>query len=253
MLPATRQQKILGYIQEKGSAQVKELADYCHVSEATVRRDLDEMAQAGSIERTHGGAMIQSSTTFERVHREKMELMLPEKKRIAKMAASLVSDGESIFVDSGTTAFFLAQQLTAKKDLTVVTNNLDIACSVPLDGSSTMVITGGMRRENYNVLVGSTTEEFISGLYVDIAFLGCDAINSQSGVFNSNFLEIGVKKQITRIGKRLVLLTDHTKFRRNALAKVCNLRDIDVMISDKGLDGAIVREVEEAGPKVILV
>jgi len=252
-IPAKRQQRIVSYINEKSGAQIKELSDLCHVSEATIRRDLDELAQSGQVERTHGGAMAVSSTSFERYHSEKIKLMTAEKRRIAKRAAELVKDGDSVFLDSGTTAFFLAQHLTQHRNLTIITNNLDIAYAVQVHASSTMVVTGGIRRDNYSVLVGSTTESFIKSLYVDIAFMGSDAVNPRAGVFNSNFMEIGVKQEVAKCGKRLVLITDRSKFSRRALTKVCDLSAIDVVITDKGLEEDIRELLCEQISNVILV
>lgn len=231
-----RQRLILETVNQDGSASIKSLSQQFGVSEATARRDLDDLAASGYVERFHGGAVRVNSTTFERVHSEKMKTMLEEKQRIAAYAASLISDGESVFLDSGSTAFFIAQQLRDLRDLTVVTNNLDIAYSAEFHQTSSLVVTGGVRRDDYSLLIGSLAERTIDELYVDTVFLGCDAVDAESGVFNTNYLELGVKQKIVKCGKRTILVTDHTKFHRKALAKVCELNELDLIITDAGID-----------------
>lgn len=248
-----RQQEIMKQVNKVGSISIKDAAVECRVSEATIRRDLDELTVSGLIERVHGGAMRLSSTTFERYHSEKMKTMLNEKRKIASYAASLVENGDSIFLDSGTTTFFLAHELVNHSDLTVITNNLDIAYSAQFNSTSTLIVTGGMRRDNYSVLIGDVAENTIKSFKVDKVFMGCDAISPKDGIYNSNFLEIGVKKQIVLCGKKVILVTDSSKFHRQALAKVCNLSDVDMIITDDDLEENTVEEIKKIVPNTVCV
>jgi len=231
-----RQQSILDYVNNAGSAQIKDLAIELSVSEATVRRDFDEIALSGLVERVHGGIVKANGTAFERIHSEKMQSMLQEKQRIARKAASLVSNGDSLFLDSGSTTFFIAQNLANLTDLTIVTNNLDIAYSCQFHPTTSLLVTGGVRRDNYSVLIGDVAENMLKSFFVDIAFMGCDAISIENGVYNTNFMELGIKKQIVQCGKRLILVTDSSKFHKKALAKVCDVQELDMVITDTGLD-----------------
>ena len=181
------------------------------------------------------------------------EAFSPEKTRIAKEAAKLIKDGYSIFLDSGTTTLLLAGQLLPFQNLTVVTHNLDIAYHAKLDKSSTLIVTGGMRRDDYGVLIGSITEELVNKLSVDFAFLGADAVNPGSGVYNSNFLEIGTKKSIINCGENRVLLTDHTKFKQRALTKICDIEEFDIIITDNGIDDETREILEEKVTRLITV
>ena len=182
-----------------------------------------------------------------------MKIMIPEKTRIAKEAAKLVKEGDSLFIDSGTTTFLLAQQLQNIKKLTVITNNLDIAYTTKLDTSSTMIVTGGIRRDGFSVLVGDIAEEFIKRLYVDIAFVGADAASVEHGVFNSNFMEIGIKQSMASSGKKVVLLADHSKFGQKALAKVCDWDKFDAVITDSGIDAETAKSMRTKVRQLILV
>lgn len=248
-----RQRTIAEYLEQNQSISVKRAAEICNVSEATARRDIDEMANAGLIERIHGGAVLHRGTGFEEYHAEKMKIMIPEKTRIAKEAAKLVKEGDSLFIDSGTTTFLLAQQLQNIKKLTVITNNLDIAYTTKLDTSSTMIVTGGIRRDGFSVLVGDIAEEFIKRLYVDIAFVGADAASVEHGVFNSNFMEIGIKQSMASSGKKVVLLADHSKFGQKALAKVCDWDKFDAVITDSGIDAETAKSMRTKVRQLILV
>ena len=248
-----RQQEILDCINANGNANIRDFVGIYDVSEATIRRDFDELSKLGLIDRIHGGAVRVNSTTHERYHSEKMSLMLNEKKRIAAYAASLVKNGESLFLDSGTTANFIALELANHKDLVIVTNNLDIVRSVPFDPSVTLIVTGGIRKDQYSALVGNIAEQIIDSFHVDKAFMGCDAIDSESGVYNSNFPAVGIKKCITRCGKQTILIADSSKFYIKALAKVCGLEAIDMIITDTGLDEKTAQAVKKHVPNTICV
>ena len=252
-IPAQRQQQILEYLQSQKSITIRKAAEIFMVSEATVRRDLDELASTGKIERTHGGAVLHTGTGFEWQHAEKMQEMIPEKKRIAIAAKKLIEDGDSLFLDTGTTTYLLAEELKEKKRLTVVTNNLDIAYTTELDATSTMIITGGIRRDGYSSLVGDIAADLVRKLYVDVSFIGADAVSVGNGVFNTNFNEIGIKKSGIESGKRKVLLADSSKFSRKALAKICDLQEFDIIITDSGVDEAQLRILKEKIARVIIV
>ncbi len=248
-VPAERQEMIVQYIRANGSAQIHALGEWLGVSDATIRRDLDDLDQVGKLERTHGGAICsRCGTAFERRHDEKMHIMQEEKRRIAQRAASDIREGDTIFLDSGTTTYFLGTFLRDIPNLTVFTYDLFIAYSLELHPTSSLVVTGGVRRQGYpNVLLGAQVENFLQGLRVDKAFLGADAVDLDYGVSNSNFMEAEIKRQATRSGLQTYLLVDHGKFNTVALARVCALGDIDVLITDSGADA----EYQEALKKEI--
>ncbi len=248
-----RQQEILDYINGNGSATIRDFLGIYDVSEATIRRDFDELSKLGLIDRIHGGAMRVNSTALVHFHTEKMTLRLNEKKQIAAYAASLVKNGESLFLDSGTTATFIAMELTNHKDLIIITNNLDIVRSVQFDPTVSLIVTGGVRNDQYSALVGNIAENLISSFHVDKAFMGCDAIDVESGVYNANFPAVGVKQCIVNCGKKTILVADSSKFYVKALAKVCSLQAIDMIITDKGLDEKTTQTIRKHVPNTICV
>ena len=253
-IPAERQKKMMEYIEANTSAQIHELAERFHVSEATVRRDLDDLDQQGALRRTHGGAIkVDRSTSYESVYSEKISQMLDEKHRIADAAAKMVHPGDTVMIDSGTTTFFVAQALSHHENLTIITNDLYIAYQTPIHSSSTLIVTGGTRRQGRQELVGTVTENFIRDTHVDIAFIGVDGIDLTGGATNANFAEVGVKRLMLHSATHSVIVADHTKFGRVALARICDLTEADMILADTGVDGDMLGRLKKLGTHVMLV
>ena len=253
-IPAERQKKMMEYIELHTSAQIHELAQEFHVSEATVRRDLDELDQQGALRRTHGGAIKRDrSTSYEHMYAEKIDLMTDEKQRIAAYAAQLVHDGDTVMIDSGTTAFFIAQALAHHENLTLITNDLYIAYQTPIHPSSTLIVTGGTRRQGRQELVGTLTENFIRDTHVDIAFVGADGVDFAAGITNANFAEVGIKRLMIASAHRSVIVVDHSKFGRVALARICDLNEGGLILTDRGLDEEILTRMRKLNVEMELV
>lgn len=251
-IPAERQKKIMEYIETNTSAQIHELAQRFHVSEATVRRDLDDLDQQGALRRTHGGAIkMDRSTSFEHMYIEKLGLMTEEKRRMAEYAASLVHPGDTVMLDSGTSTYYIAHALADKENLTLITNDLYIGYQAVINPSSTLIVTGGTRRQGRQELVGTMTENFIRGTHVDIAFVGADGIDMTGGVTNANFAEVGVKQLMIKAAARPVIVADHSKFGRVALARICDLRDAALVVTDSALDGEMLNRLRKMNIKIV--
>lgn len=244
-IPAARKVFILNYIKENGSASIKDLSILQNVSEATIRRDLDAMSIEGILERTRGGAILphEKSTSFERVYHEKSKLMTLEKKAIGRFAASHVLDGDTIFLDSGTTSFQIGMNLADKRKITVITYDLFIANSIILDASSTLLVTGGVRKTDFGVLTGSLVLNFIRELRLNKAFLTADSVDISFGVSNASFDEVDIKKELIRSSRYVYLAADHSKFGKAAMTHVCSLHDIDEIITDDGLSVDMQKEL----------
>ena len=253
-IPAERQKKMMEYIERNTSAQIHELAEAFGVSDATVRRDLDELDGQGALRRTHGGAIkLERSTAYEQVISEKIHVMEDAKKRIAQAAAKLVHPGDTVLLDSGTTTFFIAQELANCENLTLITNDLYIAYQTPMHPSGTMIVTGGMRRAGRQELVGTIPENFIRETHVDISFVGADGIDLTGGITNANFSEVGVKQLMVRAGGKSVVAVDHTKFGRVALAKICSVQDVDLILTDREIDKEMLARLRRMNAAVELV
>ncbi len=252
-IPAERQKKMVEYIESNTSAQIRDLSEFFGVSEATVRRDLDDLDLQGAIRRTHGGAIkLDRSTSFEQMYNEKLAFHTEEKRRIAEAAARLVHDGDTVFVDSGTTSLQVATALSHKENLTLITNDLHIAYSTPTRPTASMICTGGVRRQGRQELIGSIAEEFIRNSHVNIAFLGADAVDLNLGVTIANFEEVGVKRALVNSSLKTVLVADHTKFGGAALVKICDIADCAAVVTDSGLPEETVQKLRRARVELIL-
>ena len=229
-IPAQRQQMILDYIRKQEGANIKELASYLEVSEATVRRDLDNLAEAGEIERTHG---------------TKMELRREEKTRIAKEVAKMVKDGDNVYLGSGTTVYFVAREIASLENLTIITSNLYIAQFLPIHPTSSLIVTGGERRFDYNLMTGRLAEDFLRNIKVDISILGCDAVDVDFGLSDSNFDEAVIKRLAAQAARMTVLASDHSKFGKTALSRVFDLDEADYIVTDNGLDSGMEKSINQ--------
>lgn len=254
ILPAERRKRILEFIQLNGSGRIEELASTLDVSEATVRRDLSILATEGLVDRTHGGAVLpEASTAFERLYPEKRLLCSEEKHLLGIEAALMVADGETLILDSGSTTFEIARNLTLHKNLTIITYDLFIASSIAYDPSTTIIVTGGTRREGFNVLIGPITEELIRQVKVNKAFLAADAVDFSQGVTNATFIEVSIKRLIIEAASEVILVADHSKFNKVALAKVCSLDQIHHVITDSGVDDSILQGLQRIGIPTTIV
>lgn len=253
-VPAERQEMIVQYVRSHGSAQIKPLSKWLDVSEATIRRDLDDLNAAGALERTHGGAVFRKDgTSFERQYEDKLTIMEPEKRRIAQAALTFIEPGDTLFLDSGTTCYYLGLILGDIPNLTVFTYDLMIAYTTALHISSTLVLSGGIRRTAYNnVLIGSNVTDFLHNLRFDKVFLGADAVDVNYGVSNSNYPEAEIKQHALESGQKSILLADSSKFGKVALSRVCTLDQIDTLISDKSINQAYVPELSKKLQTIIV-
>jgi DeoR/GlpR family transcriptional regulator of sugar metabolism len=223
----------LEYIQQNRSGRIDKLAALLDVSEATIRRDLFLLETDGLVKRSHGGAVLpEASTSFEHLYQEKSLLYSEEKQLIGKEAAALVSDGETLILDSGSTVLTLAQCLTRCKNLTIITHDLYIA-GLAYDPSTTVIVTGGIVRGGFNVLIGSIAENFIRQVKVNKTFLGADAVDLDQGVTNATFNEVPIKQLSVAAASQVILLADHTKFGKTALVKVCAIDRLNQVITDE--------------------
>lgn len=254
IIPAGRKRELMQYVQEHGSAQIHELSEVLGVSEATVRRDLTALHEEGLVLRTHGGAVPVEvkSTSFEPKYQAKAETMMEEKRRIGAYAAAMVEDGDTVFLDSGTTTYCVAMNLAEKKHITVITYDLYIASDIELDATSSLVVTGGTRRPGHGTLVGSVARNFIESIRVDKTFLSTDAVDIEFGISNANFFEADIKSLIARAAHQTILVADHTKFGNVALTRVCTLDEVSAIVTDSGL-GTIFRELLAEGSNLHLV
>lgn len=253
LLKSERHKRIRRVIEDSGQATVAELSVIFGVSEATIRRDLEELDKLGWVQREHGGALRASLSITEPPVLQRVAEQESEKRRIGRAAAELVEDGETIFLGSGTTTLEVARNLGGREDLTVISNALNIATELLNHEGITQIVIGGLLRPSELSLVGHITEQAIKELRADKVFVGMRAIDVQHGLTSDYLPEVMTDRAIIEFGSEVILVADHTKFGRVANAFVAPVTSVDMIVTDENVPNATLRELEELGIKIIVV
>ncbi len=229
-----RQHQILDYIREHGSVQVDQLSDHLQVTPQTIRRDLNQLYRQQLLQRVHGGAVVKDNIENLGYGARKI-LMAEEKSDIARHAADLIPDNCSLFINIGTTTERVAEYLSDRKGLLVITNNINVAGMLwPATGLEVMIAGGAVRRSDGGI-VGSSAEEFIDNFKVDYAVIGCSAIDSNGEFYDYDFREVRMTRAIIRHARSVILVSDSMKFDRHAPIRIGDLSSIEILVTDTGI------------------
>jgi DeoR family transcriptional regulator of aga operon len=247
-----RRSFIMQQLEEKGQVSVNDLSEMFGVSEVTIRNDLAKLEKKNLLIRARGGAMKlnRAGTDFELSDKQRIHFL--EKQRIGKMAASLVNDGDTIILDSGTTTMEVARNLIHVKDLTVITNALNIAIQLAKFKSINVIVPGGMVRNESQSLVGSNSTDSFRNLYCDKLFLGVDGFDTTYGLSTPNVEEAHLNQIMIEVSKQVITTADSTKFRRRSLAHICPVSKVDILVTDSGIERNLHQELEQDGIKVMI-
>lgn len=251
MYAEERQRLIVERARAEGRVEVAALADELDVTPETVRRDLTRLERLGHLKRVHGGAIPLDRLGFEPPVSARDVAMTAEKERIAKAALDLVPDEGAILLDAGTTTARLASALPADRELTVVTNALDIATRLASNPLLTVLMIGGRVRGRTLAAVDSWAADMLRDLYVDVAFIATNGVSVERGLTTPDPTEASIKSLMVASARRTVLLADHTKVGNDHLVKFADLDQIDTVITDSGLDTRLHADLEAAGPQVV--
>ncbi|WP_308547321.1 DeoR/GlpR family DNA-binding transcription regulator [uncultured Selenomonas sp.] len=231
MLGLERRQKIMEKLTAERKVYVSELAKLYKVTEDTIRRDLEKLEQANLLRRSYGGATLAGNTSEDLSYRKRSNQNNESKLIIANKAANLIETGDTVMVDSSTTCRALLQQLVGQKDITVITNSIQLMND--FSGSSfIMICTGGALRANSLALTGSLAVNALAGYYVDYALLSCKAIDMEKGIMESNESESDIKKLMMQHARKTILLVDQSKFDKAAFVRCAPFSAIDTLVTD---------------------
>lgn len=232
---------------------VPQLCEYFGVSPVTIRNDLNELETRGLLKRTHGGAILHTKTSFEQNIAQKITKNSKQKEMIGKHAAKYVEDGDTIAIDTGTTTFAFVQHLKDKKNLTVVTNDLQIAAYLEEETEATVILAGGIVRKNHHCTIGAMAIECINGLRVDKCFMATNGLTVEGGLTTPDMNQAEVKKHMASIGSQLILLCDSEKIGNDVFVKVLPADRINILITDNGIDTNEAERFEQLGVDVQIV
>ena len=252
MLNEERRRAILDMMQHDGRVLVADLAEQFQTSQVTIRKDLEILHVRGLVHRTHGGALpMRQGALEDPTLREKAKLYRKEKLAIAIAAARLVAEGQVVILDSGTTTTEIARVLRNFKNLTIITNAVNIAAELA-NSSLEIILTGGTVRKNSFSLVGPIAEETLRRLSADILFLGVDGFDVQYGLSTPNLQEAKVNRVMVEIAKRTVATCDSSKFGRRSLSLIVEPSALHHVITDHGIRKADMKALKRAGIEVTL-
>jgi DeoR family fructose operon transcriptional repressor len=250
MYAEERQHEILRRARAQGRVDVAALADQLDVTAETIRRDLTTLERAGVLRRVHGGAIPVERIGFEPELAARDAVLTDEKDRIAKVALAELPEEGAIILDAGTTTARLAQALPVDRELTVVVNSPAIAVILGPRTNINLLLIGGRVRGKTLATVDDWAMRPLADLYVDVAFLGTNGLSVERGLTTPDPAEAAVKRAMIAAGRRTVILADHTKVGNDYLARFGSLSDVDLLITDTGLNDELVSDVEAAGVRV---
>ncbi len=251
----SRLKELLEYINKNTTVSLSELSTVFSVSGATIRRDVARLDEMGMVERFHG--IVKSKIYAQRdepPYDVRVNMYLEEKIRISENAFQSINDGDSIFLDSSTTVLELAKLLSnSNKNITVITNDIQIAYILSPHPVIDLVVVGGTIRKGYYTSIGFLAENLWKDLYADKLFLGVDAISPQLGMMNYRVEELPCKKLMLSNSKYHTVLCDHTKFSTSAVLKICDFADIDLVITGTELDASIISNIPKNIMNIVMV
>lgn len=237
MLASQRRAHILEIVEESGAVRVSELVTLLRVSDMTIRRDIERLDREGMLERVHGGAISRNHrTSDEPGFSAKSELMRDAKRAIARVAAEMVSPGSAIGISAGTTTFELAVAVRHVPNLTVVTNSVPVAQMLHESATSgqSVILTGGVRTPS-DALVGPVAVAALRTLHVDRLFLGVHGLDLGAGLTTPNLVEAETNRALVATSPHVCVLADHTKWGIRGLSSFATLREVETLITNKGL------------------
>jgi DeoR family fructose operon transcriptional repressor len=246
-----RKNEIINLLKEQGNVKVSELSKTYKVSEVTIRKDLQELEEEGQVKRVHGGAILSHNTKFEPTFFEKTGKLADEKVLIGRLAASMIEGGDTIALDAGTTTLQIAKHIIAK-NITVITNSLDVALELSDREGVEVIVIGGSLRTQTRALVGPMANIALENLVVDKAFIGVNGISIQYGITTPNIVEAVTKKQIIKSAKMTIVVCDHEKFDLVSFAKITDIKNVDFVITDGQLTEEQYEAFEQEGVKIII-
>lgn len=248
----TRHQKILDYLFSHQSANIDELSKHCDVSAATIRRDLDDLESSGELIRVRGGAM-RKNDKVDAFFLARSLIQADVKRRIGKAAADMVQDHDTIIVSTGTTTEAMIPFLSEKKDLTVITNALNVAYQLTKYENIITIVLGGFLRNSELDLLGHITENSMVDLVASKYFRGVKGISPRQGLTASDVIHVRTDRKMIEIVQELIILADHTKFFSMGSTQVGPVSIASTVITDVNAPEEQVEMIRDMGVKVIQV
>lgn len=248
-----RQAQVLQLLSHQPRVTIAHLCSLFGVSEATVRRDLEVLAEQGKVQRVHGGAISIRKAPPEPPVLQRSAEYAAEKRRIGMAAAQLVQDGETVFLGSGSTVLEVAQALKERQGLTVITNSLLVCNALAASPGITLIALGGMLRHSEMSFIGHLVEQALNELRADKVIIGIHAMDLQQGLTNDYLPETMTDRAILRVGKQVMVVADHTKIGSVSTAFVAPITAMHILVTSQGAPASFVSALQSRNIQVIVV
>jgi DeoR/GlpR family transcriptional regulator of sugar metabolism len=245
-----RRGKTAEMLSNKGFISLAELVQTLGVSESTIRRDLEVLEEQGAIRRTHGGAVSIADSSSQRLAFADRELAaLAEKEAIAKAVARLIPETQTVIIDGGTTCYEVARAIKGRR-INVITNSVPIASLLSTDLATEVTLIGGYVYPRTGAALGTMAEQMLAGLRASQLIMSCAGLTSE-GAFNSNQMMVDMERRMMDVADRVILAIDHTKFGMTAVVKLCDLGELDVIVTDAGASAETRAWLDATGRSVV--
>ena len=251
-LSPQRHAAILDELRHHGAVTIPSLAERLAVSEMTIRRDLDALDQRGVLQRTHGGAVLRDAASTDPSFTQRNQVHQPAKQAIAAQAAALITAGDRLILDSGSTVAALGAAFPSVEAVTVLTYSVPIINALAPVLGNQLICPGGTYDPAIDAFTGPLTEQVLADVRVDKAFLGATSIHVDDGFSNSHLQNLALQRIILRVAREVYVLADSTKFTRSSFWLVARLQAVTAIITDDGIPPEVVERITHAGTPVIV-
>ena len=232
MLAIERKNEILGRLRNEKRVLVSELAEYYNVTEETIRRDLDKLEKEGYATKTYGGAILGNSTKTDLSYAVRNKANVEAKKVIANLVTDLIEDGDHLMIDHSSTCYFSVKKLKEKKNLTVITNSVELASEICSIESWNVYMPGGQLRPESMALSGPASYEVLHTYHVDKKLFSCKGIDMEAAITDSNDLHAEVKHAMVRAAKQPILVVDGSKFDKVSFVSIAKLKEVSIVVTN---------------------
>ena len=251
MLAIERRREILSRLTVNGKVIVAELAKDFGVTEETIRRDLEKLDKEGLVSKTYGGAVSKHSSAIDLPYNIRESVNVAQKQQIAQTIADLIEDGERVMIDSSSTALYAIKKMKEKQNLTIITNSVKILLELADKPDWTVLSTGGILKKNALALMGSSAEKMINSYHVDTAICSCKGLDMELGITDSNENDSLIKQAMFHSAERKILALDAEKFDKKSFVKVCDISDLDLIVTDSAPAEKWISFCEEKNLKLV--
>lgn len=233
MLAIERRNAILTKLTVEGKVIVSDLSQEFGVTEETIRRDLEKLDNDGLAKKTYGGAVANNNLNTDLPYSVRKRANVERKQRIAEIIGDMIKDGDYIMLDASSTAIFVVKYIKSRKNITLITNSVEILLELADKEDWNVLSTGGSLRKGALSLVGASAEKMIRGFHVDLAVCSAKGIDIRMGVTDSNEKDSQIKQAIFSAAEKRILAVDATKFDKISFVKVCEASEVDLVVTDE--------------------